>query len=257
MKAIIVEDNPNSVQVIQTILAENEPEIRVCGIAETVTNALELIRRFQPELWLLDIRLKDDLVFSLFHQVDSQLVDRSAIIFITAYNSSDYLRQAIKSSALDFIYKPIDEEELLAAVKRSKSRIEERNLSWRLSNLESQISKLNVQQNVHKIPIYKSNAIIMYSDADSVRYIEADSSISKFYLTDNSMVLSVKNLGFYEAGLTSLPSFIRVSKKHIVNLRHVQSYDAGKNVLFLDDGTEIEGSRRNGKRLKEHFRRLF
>lgn len=257
MKAIIVEDNPNSVQVIRSILAEHEPEIEICGVAETVADSAELIRRYRPNLWLLDIRLKDELVFSLFHQVDRQLADRAAIIFITAYNSSDYLQQAIKSSAMDFIYKPIDEEELLKALERSKSRVEERDLSRRLKDLEDQVSKLNMQQSIHKLPIYKSNAMMQYTEAENVMYIEAESVISKFFLTDGSVVLSTKNLGFYKSGLTSYASFIQVSKKHIVNLQHVQSYDSGEDVLCLDDGTKLYVSRRSSKKLKEYFRDIY
>jgi two-component system, LytTR family, response regulator len=257
MKAIIVEDNPNSVQVIRTILAEYEPDIKVCATAETVTEAAELIRRYRPNLWLLDIRLKDELVFSLFGQVDRQLVNRSAIVFITAYNSSDYLQQAIESSALAFIYKPIDEGDLLKAVQRSRERIGDLDISRHIKEVEEQVSRLYNQHNIHKIPIFKSCSMIQYPEADKVMYIEADSSISRFFLIDGTMVISIKNLGFYKNGLTAQGSFMQISKKHIVNLRHVQSYDGGRDVLMLDDGTKLDVSRRSGKRLKEYFRNLF
>lgn len=257
MKAIIVEDNPHSAQVIQTILAENKPEIEICCVVSTVTEAVERIRKEGPNLWFLDIRLKDDLVFSLFQKIDKDLVDSSAIIFITAYDSKDYPLQAIKSSALDFIYKPIDQKELLEAVDRAQEKIKKQDLSGRLRSLEEQLSRLTAANSLEKLPIFRINNMIDYVDTNRILYLESDLNTCRFFLTDQTHVISARSMASYKNSVIEHARFVQVSKKHIVNPTHIQRFDAGRQILLLDNGMQLEVSRRRNKDLKDFFRDLF
>ena len=257
MKTIIVEDNPHAAQVIQTILTESGEKIEICGIAENVGEAADLIRSCAPQLWLLDIRLKNELIFDLFDQIDARSIEQSAIIFITAYQRSDYLHKAIKASAFDFIFKPIDKQELLSAVKSAGKSMARKDLQTRLDRLEKEILKLNKERNPEKFPIYRVNGVIDYPAAQEVLYLEADQSICRFFMTDGSIISSVRNLGFYKDGIIRKLDFIPISKKHVVNPRHILSYDPIQREVALKNGAKLEVSRRNGSKLREYFHQIL
>jgi DNA-binding LytR/AlgR family response regulator len=143
------------------------------------------------------------------------------------------------------------------AVKKAREKIEEQNLHVRLKKLEEKIGELGKARDSNKLPVYRVNGLIDYLDTETILYLEAEHSICRFHLNSGQLVTSIKNLGFYKDGITGKLDFLQISKKHIVNPAHIQSYDPVNGKILLDNGTNLNVSRRKGKKLREYFKKMI
>ena len=116
MKAVIIEDERQAINALSQEIQDNCPDIQITGHAATVKEGLRLILKEQPELVFLDIQLKDGTGFELLEELG---IYDFKVIFTTAFGQ--YALQAIKISALDYLLKPIDPEELVRAVNKARS----------------------------------------------------------------------------------------------------------------------------------------
>jgi two-component system LytT family response regulator len=148
MKAIIVEDNPSAANVLKLFLDEYPGRIELCGTATTLAEARALITTHRPDLWLLDIRIQDNLVFSLLHEFSGLLDDRVSIIFLTGYYEPEYLHEALKVAAIDYIVKPVDRDLLFTALDKASARAAKTNIHARISQLEEGMRRLE-NRSVH------------------------------------------------------------------------------------------------------------
>ena len=114
LKAVIIEDEERSRIVLQNLLETYCPEIEVVGAAESVANGIKTVRSLQPEILFLDVQISGGTGFDVLEKLHDVPV---AVIFTTAYDH--YALKAFKFSALDYLLKPIDIEELKAAVKKA------------------------------------------------------------------------------------------------------------------------------------------
>lgn len=151
MKAIIVEDNPSAVNLLKSFLLEYPLPIDVCFVAADVDEASKAIQKHRPELWFLDIQLSDQLVFNLFNELDPEIVKSSSIIFITAYFNADYIHQALKTAAVDYIQKPFDIDQLFKAIDNAISKSQSNDLLSRIANLEHLVNNMANKDN--KLPL--------------------------------------------------------------------------------------------------------
>jgi two-component system LytT family response regulator len=252
MKTIIVEDNPQAVQVIQTILQDHsELEVEICGVAESIQEAQQMIQHQQPDLWLLDIRLKNELVFDLFDQLAPHLKENATLIFISAYHDAENLRQAIKASAFDFIYKPIDEQELVEAVERARQQVQQQGLRQRMQQLEAKVLELAQSTGTQRISVHRVNGQLDLIPTAQILYLEAEQAICRFYLIDGSLIASPKSLSYYKKKLLPVHPFYQISKQQLVHTHHIRSFSAKEGYLILDDGRHLSVSRRRRKGLRE------
>ncbi|MEO8887223.1 MAG: response regulator [Mucilaginibacter sp.] len=130
MKALIVDDETSNQENLQQLLKVYADDVQVCAVAESVDDALVAIKRHQPQLVFLDIQLHTQTGFDLLQQLGEITFE---IIFITAYNQ--YAIQAIKFSALDYLLKPIDIDELVAAIDKARRSINQKQKNERLGYL--------------------------------------------------------------------------------------------------------------------------
>jgi len=118
IKTIIIDDDPNIREMLKTILNDYFTEIEVVGMADSVSGGVELIKRVNPELVLLDIEIKEGTGFQVLQRLKPFSFK---FIVITAFN--DCAIKAIKFSALDYILKPVNEHELRLAVENALVQI--------------------------------------------------------------------------------------------------------------------------------------
>ena len=118
MTAIIVEDMLQAREILQAELDTHCPEVKIIGTADSVVNAAKLLRQVQPDIIFLDILLGDGTGFDLL-EIFPNLSSR--IIFITA--SDEYAIRAFKFSAIDYLLKPVEPQQLIEAVHRAKKQI--------------------------------------------------------------------------------------------------------------------------------------
>ncbi len=244
MKAILVEDNPGAINVLKSYIAEYPSGISICGTASTLETARQLILDQHPDIWLLDIQLQDKLIFSLIRELDPALVERATIIFITAFYDPSYIHQALKISALDFIVKPIDKDQLFQVLDKARIKLAKNDLATRIDKLEDRVRQMDPRQNNQKIPVYRVSGEIDYEDKKEVIYFITEANITRINLADGKNVATNRNLKFYEDTLEGDPSFLRISKQTILNLEYLKSFNPKTDTAILSNGTTIQVSRR-------------
>lgn len=242
MKCIIIDDEPHCCNVIARLLEKYVPDASVQAICADGIAGLEAIRQFSPDLIFLDIEMPKMNGFQMLEAIDFNQYS-FAVIFTTAYDK--FAIKAFKYSALDYLLKPIDEDELVHAVRKLSSssyRKEQMNI-FRNTYFQNNFNKLTVA----------SLKGIRFLDLDEIIAIEADSNYSKFYLLNSESILASKTLGYFEDILAER-GFFRTHKQFMINLKHLKEYIGGDwNVIVMANNIQAKLARTK----REEFLRLF
>lgn len=221
INTVIVDSEQTSINHLSNMLSSYCPDVEIKGTARNITDAQQLIGIEQPELVFLDIHLPNDPLNNLFEQ----LVNTNFNLVITSLNKRgpDMLRY----TALDHLYKPVKQHELLFIVNKHKQIIDLKTELKKLKNKQAKtigLSNLNEIQFVH---------------IDNIIRLEAASNYTHFYL-DNGEKITVSNtLKHYETILDT-DCFMRVHQSHIVNLNKVKKYVKGcGGYAVMNDGHNV------------------
>lgn len=240
LKALIIDDEKRSRESLQHVLEENCPEIEIVGQADSVATGVESINKLQPDLLFLDIEMQDGTGFDLLEQVRGEQFD---VIFTTAFEN--YALKALKMSAVDYLLKPIGDEELGDAVSKVVNKKTEKSSE---KNFELLLQNLNSQSGNHKIALPTSEGLSFINVRDIIR-CKADGSYTHFYFKDGTTFLVSKKIKEYEE-LLSPYHFQRVHHSHLINLDEVKKYVRGDGgYVVMSDGETVYVS----KRKKEGF----
>ncbi|MBC7885113.1 MAG: response regulator transcription factor [Saprospiraceae bacterium] len=235
IKAIIVDDEQASIELLQWLIGQYCPDITELRSARSVKAAVELISEFEPDIVFLDINMPHQSGFDLLTTVENWNFE---VIFTTAYN--EFAIQAIRFSALDYLLKPIDETDLKKAVERFQAK--------RVYAPAGQELYRNFIQNISQGK--KEKFKLALSDTKEVKYIQieeivrlqSESNYTHIFYEPNKVFFSAKTLKEYEVMLHG-QGFLRVHKSHLVNPLHIKAFDK-QGYLVLSDGSKIEVSRR-------------
>jgi two-component system, LytTR family, response regulator len=240
LNAIIVDDEKNARENLRLLVEDFCQDIHVLQVAANATEAHQLVEELNPDLVFLDIMMPGEDGFSFL----SKYPDRQfAVIFTTAHN--DFALKAIKVSAIDYLEKPINIEELQQAATKAHDQLELlRNADLSDERLKRIFESYGGSRSSEKtaIPTRDGMAIVKNSD---IIHLEANESYTTIYLTDGRKYLSSKTIKTYEAKLSDM-TFMRVHKSHIINITdHLREFTrTGGNVAILSNEVEIPISRR-------------
>jgi len=236
IKAIIVDDESDSRDIIKIYLAEYFPNITLVADADSVTSGLQEISNHAFDILFLDIQLKNGLSFEILNQLDSYTFD---IIFVTAHD--EYAIKAIKHHALDYLLKPIDRAEFKTAVEKF---INNRNTSDQL-DMKTIIAELgnSLQKKQIKLPTLSGFKVI---SIDSIIYLESDSNYTKFHFADGSNVLISKTMKEYENQLPE-NQFCRIHHSHIINIDFLKEYIKGRGGQVIMSNNSVLNVSQNKK----------
>lgn len=238
LNTIIVDDEEFARSSLYFLLQENCPDVNICGIAKSVSEARTLLQSYAVDLIFLDIAMPAENGFSLIPQADEA---NATVVFTTAYDQ--YALKAIKANALDYLLKPIDIDELIAAVDKAvkhQTLNDALNRNISLKNLEDDLKE---QKGISRLTLPNGQGYRLV-DLDEIVHIEADSNYSIFHLKNVEKITVSKVLKDYEEILPD-DRFMRIHKSSIVNLKYVKEYN-NKNglILSLSNGESIVVSRR-------------
>lgn len=227
LKTYLLDDESNCTDVLQVLLGKYCPEVQITGIFNDPELALEAIRRERPALLFLDIEMPILNGFELLRQCE-QLDFK--VIFTTAYDR--YAVKAFKFNALDYLLKPVDKDELVAAVGKAKL-----NASPTPAQLSSvQYLKNNPIPERIALPVGQELLIVEVSD---IQYFESDGAyVSVFLKEEKKPVVLSKSLREFEELLNN-PSFFRAHNSYLVNLKHI------KKIVKTDGGEIVMGNGRS------------
>ncbi len=244
MKALIVDDEPKNIRILQGLLTDFCPQVQVVGEAQGADPAATLIRSLQPDVVFLDIEMPYGNGFDL---LDKVMPVNFEIIFITAFD--EYTLKAFRYSALDYLLKPVSIDELKEAVEKAERKLQQRQINLQLENL---LFNFRRQTNLQKIAVPWMDGLIFMPLAEIIRF-EARGGYSHIFARDQRRFLCSRTIKEYEDILPE-DIFYRIHNSHLINLNHIKKYHKGRGgVIEMEDGAMIEVASRR----KEEFLAKF
>ncbi|RZK57299.1 MAG: response regulator transcription factor [Pedobacter sp.] len=229
LKAIILDDEARGSNLLNKKLAMFEDKLQVEAIFNDPFKALTKIVEINPDVLFLDVEMPGLNGFQFLEKLGSFSFE---VIFTTAYDT--YTLEALRLSAVDYLVKPIDEDELHTAIYRLQKRVAERKKNV-----------LDLKPNHHRLALSTAEGVY-FVDKTNIVKIEAMSNYSTFYLNDKKKIIVSKTLKEYENVLDET-YFMRINRSVIVNLNYVVKYrkgDGGTLEMLGGDELEVSSSRK-------------
>jgi len=221
------------------------PQVNLIGEATNGKTGQELIRQKKPELVFLDIEMPYGNGFDLLNAL---MPIEFEVIFVTAFDK--YVLQALKYSALDYLLKPINIDELRSAVQNAVLRIRRNSVNQQLNNLLDNFKKQESGLKKIAIPTADGFDFILI---DNIIRCEALGAYTKIHINNSKKIVVSMSLKDYEAILPE-DIFFRIHNSHLINLNYVKKYNRGRGgFIELDDGSVIEVATRR----KDEFLKRF
>jgi two-component system, LytTR family, response regulator len=235
LKAVIIDDEQHSTDVLKNLLATYCPMVQVAGTADHAEAGKKLIAAHNPEVVFLDIEMPFGTGFDMLDGLDQRGLN---IIFVTAYDN--YALKAIKYYAMDYLLKPVDIDELKQAVKRVMEKKDQQHDSLPVSLLKAYLDK-GVDNSKIALPMADG---LQFVNRDEIVRCEACGNYTRIYLVQNRAYLVTRTLGEYEE-LLSPYNFLRIHHAHLINLDHIEKYVRGEGgYVIMSDGAVVDISRR-------------
>ncbi|WP_452228559.1 MULTISPECIES: LytR/AlgR family response regulator transcription factor [unclassified Lacinutrix] len=236
INAILVDDEIANLKGLQRKIENLFPNIQISGAYQKPEDAIAAIKEQQPNILFLDIEMPRINGFELL----TNLKDVNfQVIFVTAY--SEYALEAFKKSAIDYILKPIDNDDLVAAINKAleiiKLKKESETNAKLVGLLEENISK----KNKIVVPTQKG---ISFIPQDEVLHLEGYEGYTKIHLINNTTITSSYNLGKFEKLLNT--KFFKCHKSHIINLEKVRHFE-NEGYVVLNNEYRVPISKTNKK----------
>ena len=244
--ALLIDDDDNLRAGMKSLLSRYAPEIAIMGEADSVKTGTELLLKTEPQVVFLDIHLGDGSGFDLLEEVNKRGKLNSQIVFITAHEQ--YAIKAFRFSALDFLLKPVDPDELEKVISKIKNVLVKSDSVAHIDLLLENIRKK--VDNFKRIALSTADGIHLFEISDIIR-CESEDNYTKFYIKNNKPVMISKTLKEYEDLLTE-HGFERIHQSHLINLAYLKSYikkDGG--YVVMADNSNLPISQRKKERLQE------
>lgn len=244
IRVLLVDDESRARKVLAVLLSKYFDGIKIVGEAASAEEAYGLLQEKKIDLVFLDIEMPQEDGFSLLQRFDVLDFD---VIFTTAFNQ--YALNAIKVSALDYLLKPIELEELKLAVEKYRDkRKASPNEIENIRLLPEKFSNLPYQNRKIVLPINKGLKVVALSD---ILYCESDRNYTIFNFNNQSKIVVGKNLKYFEQEISEF-GFLRIHESFMVNIEHIDSYITNTNKgtnseIVLSDGTALSISRTRKK----------
>lgn len=247
ISTLLIDDDANLRNGMKSLLERYAPDFRILGEADSVESGIKAMDALRPQVVFLDIQLADGTGFDILEQLAQKHGKSGAhIVFITAHEQ--YAIQAFRFSALDFLLKPVDPEELEKVIDKIRGVVSKNegfaHIDLLLENIRKKVD------NFKRIALSTSEGIHLFEVADIIR-CESEDNYTKFHIRGNKPILISKTLKEYEDMLTE-HGFERIHQSHLINLSYLKSYikkDGG--YVIMSDGSHLPISQRKKERLQE------
>lgn len=243
MNVVIVDDEPNCISLLQLQLKKYCPQINTVTTYSSPVEALEELAIVKPDLLFLDIDMP---VMNGFEFLEKLMPLTFNVIFITAYNQ--FALKAFRVNALDYLVKPVANNELLEAVAKAEKNIKPTDLQINLMQRQLRGEKVN------KIAVSTQSGI-SFIDLNEILLAEASNNYTKLLLTDGNNFIISKILKDVQTVLEA-SHFFRVHRQYIINLNYVKHFNRNDCLITMNNKMEIPVARNQREELIEKFSRL-
>jgi two-component system LytT family response regulator len=247
ISCIIIDDEVLGRVVLKELITKHCPHVTIVGEAANITVAFDLVNEKKPDLILLDIQMPGGNGFELLKKFE---IVNFEVIFVTSFDK--YAINAIKFSALDYLLKPVDVQDLVEAIEKIHNKKIDTGQSKTLYiNLINNLDKSNGEK---RIAIHHADKIKLIN-LSSVICFEADSNYTYIHTITKEKYSLARVLKDFEDFLFDNTTFMRINKSAIVNLNYVKEYSKGSPfMIFLENDLEFEVSRRKKVELADRIK---
>lgn len=247
-RIVIIDDEESAINNVKQIIHLSKIPVEIVGTAGSVITGQKIIEDTKPDLLFLDIELEDGTGFDLLEKLRFR---DFKLIFVTA--SEEYALKAFRYSALDYIVKPINPDDLINTINNIS-------FSTRIESLELQVNVLMQSLNrTNKEPqalVLKTTETVHIVQVDEIIRCEADRNYTTFYLTSGEKILVSNTLKDYEK-LLSEDKFVRVHNSHLVNISKIRKYEKYiSGCLIMTDNSSVPVSVRKKESLMQLLNNL-
>lgn len=240
IKAVIIDDIPEAITVLQADLETYCNTIEIIGSANGVVSGAKVIKDLKPDLVFLDIQMPDGTGFDLLEIIGDT---NFKLIFTTA--SDEFAIKAFKFSAIDYLLKPIDPDDLMRAVEKVEHQQEP------TSRLDLLKENLNHPKKIALNTVDKIHIV----DIEEVIRLESNINYTRFFFKDGTKLLVTKTLKEFDKMLSD-HQFIRIHQSHLVNANFIKEFLKQNGEVTLKDGTKIPVSTRKKSTLMDMISKL-
>jgi two-component system, LytTR family, response regulator len=232
IKICIIDDEKQGQIAVSSIIEKKFSELEIVAFADSKTSAIQMINDLKPEIIILDINLGDGTGFDVLKALENP----PKTIFVTAYD--EFAIKAFKFNAIDYILKPFDSQELVEAIQKAISTLENSNSNFP----EKELSKME-DKKLDKIVIQSSKGFEVISFKD-ITYLKSDNNYTTFYLSNNQRKVVSKTLKYFDELLVEF-GFYRCHQSFLIQLNQIKSFlNESGGVLLMNNGDKIDVSRR-------------
>jgi len=240
IRAIIIDDEPDSLESLRLAVTNYCKSVDVIAAFDSPFEGVTAIKKLKPDLVFLDVQMPQMSGFDVLQQFDKLSFE---VIFVTAYNH--YAVKAIKFSALDYLLKPVEIDELQRAVKKAEEKINSGPPSLHVRTARAEEP---AKPSFEKIAIPTSEGLLMIDCKDIIRCVAID-NYTEIHVSNQPKLLVTKTLKEFEE-LLEPHHFFRVHHSHLINLNRIVKYFKGEGgYVLMSDGVQVDVSRRK----KEEF----
>ncbi|MBL7703161.1 MAG: response regulator transcription factor [Ferruginibacter sp.] len=244
--AIIIDDEQNNIENLSLLLEKHCPDIVVTATALSAVDAEKKIKELKPQLIFLDIQMPGRSGFQLLEEIP---LPRPEIIFVTAYD--EYAVQAFKFSAVDYLLKPLNVNDLKMAAEKAVERIKSKKQNLHLENMLHFLQKQQ-EKDEHRIalPSLKETRFVFTKE---IVYCESSNNYTSFYLANGETIMVSKPI-FEFADMLNEYGFLRCHQSYLVNKKYITSLvkeDGG--YLLLANKKKVPVSRSKKDEIKKEL----
>lgn len=244
LKAAIIQENTLNIGILRHYLTVVNPEIVICGAAESIDQAVCLIEEHQPDIIFLDTHLKDGLSFQVADIILEKGRLLGELVFLSSNERCDYALKAVEYACLDYILKPITESTIRRATEKAKERcLQKMLLEHVLKQKQQSLPKTTI------VPTKQNGNEAI--DFTKVSYFEAQKQNTTIHFSDGSVRLVSQNLGYFKKQLLNGSHFFQIHHARLVNIRYIKSFNSKSHKVVMVSGEVLEASRRYSLEFKD------
>jgi len=245
IRCVLIDDESNSLEMMEWLLKTYCPQVQIDAMCNAAAKGIDAINKYKPDVVFLDIEMPHMNGFDMLEQFDKLSFD---VVFCTAYDQ--FAIKAFKYSALNYLLKPVDPEDLKETIRR----LEEKKTTPSMEQVELLLA--NIKQasrpGTQRIALTTGDGMIFVPTQD-ILYCTAESNYTCVVLVGGKRILVSKVLKEIDETLSG-PDFFRVHNSFLINLNHIRKYVRGEGgYIIMDDGANISISRSKRQEFMDQF----